>query len=294
MLRPSGRHGWTLLLLAGFALPATRSFGQTPATQTPSSPSTSAVAVNPSHKAKAHISKLAPVVEVPQAPPPPPTLEQQPPAPPQVSFQNGQLTIASQNATLAQVLRSVQLQTGASVEMPPGAGSERVVARLGPGTPKDVLAALLNGSKFNYVILGEANQSGGVQRVILLSKTTSSGASSGASPAVTTAQNNLQGPAQPQAVQPPEEENQQADQDSDNPNQADPAQTGGRGVEVPLPDSNNPAPGQVAPGGRTQEQMLQDLQRIQQQQQQLQQQLNPANQQVTPFPGQAAPVPPPQ
>ena len=52
--------------------------------------------------------------------------------------------------------------------MPPGAGSERVVAKLGPGNPKDVLAALLNGSKFNYVILGEPNNSGAVQKVILM------------------------------------------------------------------------------------------------------------------------------
>ena len=72
----------------------------------------------------------------------------------QCFLSGGQLTIESKNATLAQVLRSVQAKTGASFEIPASANSDRVVAQLGPGQPKDVLAALLNGSKFNYIILG--------------------------------------------------------------------------------------------------------------------------------------------
>jgi hypothetical protein len=101
------------------------------------------------------------------AAPPPPTLEQSTPTPPRVSFQNGQLTIDATNSTLSQVLRAVQSRTGASIDIPAGAGNERVVAQLGPGQPRDVLNTLLNGSKFDYVILGVTGNPGAVQKVIL-------------------------------------------------------------------------------------------------------------------------------
>src|SRR5208283_1969472 len=71
------------------------------------------------------------------------------------------------NATLSQVLRSVQSLTGASVEMPASASNERVVGQIGPGHPRDVLSSLLNGSKFNYIILGVTGDPGAVQKVIL-------------------------------------------------------------------------------------------------------------------------------
>jgi hypothetical protein len=209
-------------------------------------------------------------------------LEQQAPVPPQVSYQNGQLTIDSENATLSQVLRSVQTKTGASIDMPSGTGSERVVARLGPGTPKDVLAALLNGSKFNYVILGAPNQPGDVQKVILLSKSTAAGDNS----ASIAAHNNIQGPIASQAIEPPEDEYPPPDQESENQLQpGQPVLPGGEGLSS---DANNASPALIAPGNRTPEQMLQELQRMQQQQQQMQQQLNPVNQQPapTPFPSQ--------
>ena len=205
-----------------------------------------------------------------------------------MSYKNGQLTIDANNATLSQVLRSVQTQTGASIDIPSGAGSERVVASLGPGKPKDVLAALLNGSKFNYVILGGPDQSGGVQKVILLSKNSSSGDT-----ATMTAQNNNRVPPQPQAVEPPEDEYPPPDQESDNQNQLQPGQVGMPGAEGLTPDTINATPTVINPGNRSPEQMLQELQRMQQQQQQLQQQLNPANQgQPSPFPSQPAPVAP--
>jgi len=172
--------------------------------------------------------------------------------------------------------------------MPSGAGSERVVARLGPGKPKDILASLLNGSKFNYVILGESNNSGSVQKIILLSKNTSAGDSVPA----TTAQNNFRAPAQSQALEPPEDEYPPPEQETENQNQLQPGQPGMPGSEGLTPDVINTTPGQGPAGQRTPEQMLQELQRMQQQQQQLQQQLNPANQQPTPFPSQPAPIAP--
>jgi hypothetical protein len=280
MLRPSGRLGLALLLAAGFTVPVKEGFAQSPATQAATRPAASTVvATTPVRKAKSKAKKSEPAAEVPQTPPPPPTLEQQPPTPPQVAYQNGQLTIDSQNATLSQVLHSVQSQTGASIDMPAGAGTERVVARLGPGKPKDVLASLLNGSKFNYVILGEANDSNGVQKVILMAKSTSSEAS------VAAAQNSFHPPPQPQAIEPPDDEYPQNEPEPEPEVQLAPGQPGSEGL---TPDVPNSGANDIPVGGRTPEQMLQELQRMQQQQQQLQQQQqqnNPGSQQG-PFPSQ--------
>jgi hypothetical protein len=249
MLRSCQNVGIELLLVTALLLPA----GEIAAQAAPGA------SANPVHKSKHVSKKQAPVVEAPQPPPVPPTLEQQPPEPPQVTYRDGQLTITSTNATLAQVLRLVQTQTGAAIDVPPGGGSERVVATLGPGKPQNVLATLLNGSKFNYVILGVPNNPGAVQKVILLTK---SSASASQAP-VSTAQVN---PHPQPAVEPQEDEYPQNEPEVENQSQA------------VLPGADNPSPdGQ--PGNRTPEQMLQDLQRMQQQQQQMQQQLNPANQQ---------------
>jgi hypothetical protein len=96
----------------------------------------------------------------------PPTLEQMPALPPRVNFANGLLTIVAENSTLGDVLRAVGTQTGAAIEMSTDA-TERVVAHLGPGPARDVIRKLMNGSHFNYVILGSASQPDDIDRVIL-------------------------------------------------------------------------------------------------------------------------------
>jgi hypothetical protein len=83
-------------------------------------------------------------------PTPPPA----PPAPPvTVSFQQGLLRIHASRATLAEVLFEVQKQTGAEIPIPSGAEQEIVAADLGPAAPRDVLAALLTGSRYNFVFI---------------------------------------------------------------------------------------------------------------------------------------------
>ncbi len=206
------------------------------------------------------------------------------PVAPNVSYQAGQLTIESNNATLAQVLRSVQAKTGASFEIPASANSDRVVAQLGPGQPRDVLATLLNGSKFNYIILGTPNQPGSVQKLIL-----------------TPRQNvPITNTAQARPVQQAQQEPQQEDDytppepvpvEDNSANESQPPPGAYRpGNFVPnQPNPNGEFPSQQPPeaandgqpqqGAKSPEQLLQELQRLQQQQQQYQQQLNPANQQ---------------
>jgi hypothetical protein len=287
MLRSRRILGLALFLAAALLLPVSDGAAQTPQ-KTPAPAS---------HKAKQGTKKTAPVAEAPQVPVAPPTLEQQAPTAPQVTFTNGQLTINSSNSTLSQVLQSVQAKTGASVDIPPGAGNERVVASLGPGKPQNVLASLLNGSKFNYVILGQANNPGAVQKVILMAKVAGSSTSS---PAPTTSpQNTFRAlpPGQQQPVEPPEDEYQPNEPDAEIQNQPIPGQPGGDVASQEV----------IQPGNRTPEQMLLELQQMQQQQQQMQQQLNPSNQQPfgqpvapqnqqpgTPFPSQPPVSPQPQ
>ncbi len=74
--------------------------------------------------------------------------------PQMVTYSDGQLTINAENVTLAAVLQMVAEKTGAEIEIPPGTGQERIFEHAGPGRAEDVLAMLLNGSPFDFVIVG--------------------------------------------------------------------------------------------------------------------------------------------
>ena len=88
-----------------------------------------------------------------------------PPKPPvTVTFENGMLRIHAEKATLAQVLFEVQRQTRAEIAIPAGAELEQVAADLGPAPARDVLGALLNGSAYNFIFVGEELS---LERVIL-------------------------------------------------------------------------------------------------------------------------------
>ena len=215
----------------------------------------------------------------PAADPLPLTLAQMPASPPQVSFHNGQLTIVAPNSTLGDILRAVRAQTGASVEVP-GNAPERVVVKLGPGPARDVLASLLNGSHFNYVLLGSITDPAQVEKIILTSKAGSAPVD-GSDAAKQAGNPPGQGILQ-QAAEVPEEMQGEdpADDATDADNQADQAN------QADEPQANQPN-GQ--PAIKTPEQLLQELQRQQQIQQQQQQQ--PGQPQTLPIPRTQPPPP---
>lgn len=99
------------------------------------------------------------------------TALQQPAVPPQpavnVSYQNGLLSIHAEKASLSQVLFEVQMKTQADIAIPAGAEQEQVVANLGPAPAKDVLSALLNGSTYNFIVVGDERA---LERVIISKK----------------------------------------------------------------------------------------------------------------------------
>ena len=84
-----------------------------------------------------------------------------------VSFRNGLLGIKANKVTLSEVLFAVQQRTGAEVSIAAGAEQEKVVADIAPGSAPEVLAQLLNGSRFNFLILSAVNDPRQLDRVIL-------------------------------------------------------------------------------------------------------------------------------
>lgn len=103
------------------------------------------------------------------------TAQQQPPAaavmrirvsPPVVQFENGLLTVDANNSTLTDVLYAISEKTGTVIQLPFTNGVlDRVDIKIGPSSPKVVLATILEGSAFNYYFV-EAN--GKVEKVLLV------------------------------------------------------------------------------------------------------------------------------
>jgi hypothetical protein len=87
-----------------------------------------------------------------------------------VSFRDGMLTINANKANLSEVLFAVHQRTGAEIAIPAGAEQEQVVVELGPAPAPEVLSRLLNGSKFNFLILNSPSDPRILDRVILSSR----------------------------------------------------------------------------------------------------------------------------
>jgi len=138
---PSGR---TVIVKVG-GVTGAETAGLTPASR--------AALVNTSYSAQA-----VPVA-APATPPAKPLLE--------VLFQGGLLSISSNQASLSEILFAVHQRTGAEIAIPAGAEQEKVVTDLGPAPASEVLAHLLNGSQFNYLILSSSTDPAVLDRVIL-------------------------------------------------------------------------------------------------------------------------------
>jgi hypothetical protein len=124
---------------------------------------------HPVHKAKKQPAPPPPLPSGPQGPVPQVPLDAIPAVAPQVSYQDGQLTIVAPNSTLSDILRAVRKYTAADIEIPATA-NERVVTHLGPGPAREVMAELLNGSHFNYILLGSPEDANALVRVVLVPK----------------------------------------------------------------------------------------------------------------------------
>src|ERR1700676_61260 len=84
---------------------------------------------------------------------------------PQVTLQNGLLGIRAENSTMGDVLRAVQRATGASIDFP-GSASELVNVNLGPGALRDIAISLLDGSRYDYILVA-SQQPNSIERIVL-------------------------------------------------------------------------------------------------------------------------------
>jgi hypothetical protein len=105
----------------------------------------------------AHLNDVSFTPPVPA--PPPPVLE--------VVYQNEKMSIRAHGVSLAQVLSEVQHKTGADIPIPSVASQEQVVADIGLSPVREALTALLNGSRFNFIIVGADNDPTRLKSVIL-------------------------------------------------------------------------------------------------------------------------------
>jgi hypothetical protein len=69
--------------------------------------------------------------------------------------------------SLAQVLNEVRRKIGADIPIPLGAAQEQVVANIGLMPVRDALTSLLNGSRFNFILVGSERDPAKLKSVIL-------------------------------------------------------------------------------------------------------------------------------
>lgn len=246
----------------------------------------SQAAVHPKPKTLKKTTK----VQKPQLPPLPsgPTgpvqqvpLDSMAPVPPQVSYQNSQLTINAPNSTLGDILRAVRKQTGAEIEIPPA--SERVVTHLGPGPAREVMADLLNGSRFNYVLLGSPSDNSVLTRIVLVAKAAPEANPNPAQIAEQPQPGMVQRSGNPGGAGPEPEPNAMATQDESAEDAA---------ADQAAADAEQPPPSADQNAVKTPQQMLQEMQQRQMQIQQQQQMGQPPTGQG--MPPQPQPPQPPQ
>ena len=253
---------------------------------------TSALGVTGPGQKKAKVKKPAqPVVQLPSGPTGPVQpipLDNIAAVPPQVTYQDSQLTIVAPNSTLADILRAVHKQTGAEIEIP--SAPDRVVTRLGPGPAREVMADLLNGSRFNYILLGSPEDANVLSRVVLVAKSGVQDVSPNVNVANAqpTFQTNQSQPSQvvssPMPEESPEGNENEAQEQEDNAESA--GEDNGDQAAAEAEQQQNQQPDQQ--GVKTPQQMLQEMQ---QRQMQLQQQQPPGQ---PPVPGSGMPPHPPQ
>ena len=84
-----------------------------------------------------------------------------------VEYKNGRLSILAEKVSLSQVLSEVQRKIGADIPIPAMAAQEQVIVNTGLLPVREALASLLNGSRFNFIIVGADNDPAKVKSVIL-------------------------------------------------------------------------------------------------------------------------------
>ena len=188
-------------------------------------------------------------VPAPEPPPAPKWPMNDQPVPASVNWDSGGLRIIAANSSLQQILAEFAKSTGTKVDGM--AQDQRIFGNFGPGKPSDVLAELLHGSGYNFLLVGDTG-SGLPREVILSAQATGA------------------------VAQRPNVNQQQEDDYDDTPDNQVDTQPQAPPVVPPGPPHTNGTPDGMPV--RTPQQIMQDLQMRQQQLQQQQQQQQPGTQ----------------
>lgn len=100
-------------------------------------------------------------------PPPPPAPKME------VEYKNGRLSISAERASLADILNEIHRQTGTDITVPPGAAQEPIVASIGPLPIREAMLSLLNGSRYNFILLDSEREPGKLKSVTLTYRSSS-------------------------------------------------------------------------------------------------------------------------
>jgi len=90
--------------------------------------------------------------------------------PPQVTYKDGQLTIDTENSSLADVMSALRAAMGADINLPASSASQRIWVRLGPGPARRVLRDLLENTELNFVIQASETDEDGIRSVVLTAR----------------------------------------------------------------------------------------------------------------------------
>ena len=139
---------------------------------------------------------------VPAAPPAPPKPDwpaNEKPSPATIRWDASGLRIEAANSSLSEILQEIATLTGATVQ---GMGADqRVYGSYGPGTARDVLARLLDGSGYNLLLIGD--QGSGTPRQIVLTSPNGAKSTLPARPATSNDDDDVAQDDQPQQDQQP-------------------------------------------------------------------------------------------
>jgi len=87
--------------------------------------------------------------------------------PPQITYEDGQLTIVAENSPLSEVMSALRAAVGADIDLPPSIAHQRIWVRLGPGPARKVLRDLLDNTELDYVIQASDTDTQGIRSVLL-------------------------------------------------------------------------------------------------------------------------------
>jgi len=195
------------------------------------------------------------------------TSERVAPKPPQITYQDGQLTIVAENSPLSEVMSALRAALGADIDLPVSVAHQRIWVRLGPGPARNVLRELLDNTELDFVIQASDSDEQGIRSVLLTVRTKTPEAGIPGS-RVATNRKNL--PASPSPVEVPE-------QDSSAPAESAAVSDTAAPAASPSTDAPSTASKEASlskPGGGQSEQMIQQLQSMYEQRRQIQMQQN--------------------